>query len=61
MKTVNPNEAPEGLTAKEGAFSCNGCALWKDIDGCMNESVHCIAEFRDDETNVIFIKKEQQK
>ena len=63
MNRINPKEAPEGYVArKPKGFAdtdkkislCDGCDFWAK-SCCVDPS--CTARWRDDERDVIFVKK----
>ena len=59
---VNINEAPEGFLAEKATMLCVGCYFFDETGDCNCENdfsvASCEGKEREDNTDVIFIKKE---
>ena len=57
---VNINEAPEGFLAEKAKMLCVGCHFFDETGDCENDFsvASCEGKEREDNTDVIFIKKE---
>lgn len=57
--TAHPAEM-QGLSIADKRYpSCKGCAFDEDIISCKSAQakIHCIAEYRDDNRNIIWIEQ----
>jgi hypothetical protein len=54
MKSINPNEAPEGFIAKKTTMLCGGCKVKRCLE---KPEVKCCPSQREDGQLVIFVKK----